>query len=89
MRRIRNFAIVIAVVMTSCWLFCASETEAHESADVQPCVTCCVNHQMLPPLAVPTTRFSDVCVGRKIGVVSVLSDQTVIRLLEPPPKFSA
>ena len=85
----RLLGVVMAAAMVGCWLLCAAETEAHhEGTDVQPCVTCCANHQVLPPASRLSVALPDSFVAGHLGATSELYDQVVVRLLDPPPKFA-
>lgn len=83
-------AIIMAMLLAGCWLLCAAETEAtHEDVDTQPCVTCCLNHQLIPPSTGSVISLPHELVTSKTLCTSSLYSQTVVRLLDRPPKFSA
>ena len=85
----RSLQMLTAVAMLGCWLSCVAEAEAHEGADVQPCVTYCANHQVLPPSSGPSATLPDGFAACEFGATTDLYDQIVVRLPDPPPKFAA
>lgn len=82
-------SVLIALVVVGCWLGCADETEAHEGADAQSCVTCCANHQLLPTSFRTSMTVPDGFLASGVSMATDLYDQVVVRLLDPPPKFAA
>ena len=75
-------SVVMAVLVVGCWLLCASEAEAHEGPDSQSCVTCCVNHRVLPLTAAVIIPLSESLANCGLSFVQELHTQAVIRLLE-------
>ena len=88
MRMPRILPVLLAAVMLGCWLTCAVETDAAHSETEQSCVTCCTSHRAVnTPAAVVPHEFTALP-GGHLASVSALQSQTVIRLLDPPPKSS-
>jgi hypothetical protein len=85
----RSLQVLTAVAILGCWLSCATEIEAHQGTDVQPCVTCCANHQVLPPSSGLRMALPEGVAIADLGLTTDLYDQTVVRLPDPPPKFTA